>query len=75
MTTSVELSTSFVSNAEEFAKTESRTVAAQIEYWAKIGKMMIDNPDLNYAFVRESLQAKVEVDQGHVVPHVRRTNK
>jgi hypothetical protein len=47
----------------------------QIEYWAKIGQIMIDNSDLTYEFVRESLLAKEEVKQELLKPYVRRTKR
>ncbi|OOZ38920.1 TA system antitoxin ParD family protein [Solemya elarraichensis gill symbiont] len=42
----------------------SRSAAKQIEHWAKIGRIMEDNPDLNYAFVRDALLSKAEADAG-----------
>jgi hypothetical protein len=40
---------------------------------AKIGQMMIDNPELSYEFVREALLATKDVEQGMVTPYVRKT--
>ena len=37
------------------AKVEHRTIAGQIEFWAKVGRAAIDNPDLPVAFIMESL--------------------
>jgi hypothetical protein len=42
------------------AKAESRTIAGQIEFWAKIGKAALDNPDLPIEFVRDLLIARAE---------------
>ena len=42
------------------AKAESRTIAGQIEFWAKIGKAALDNPDLPVDFVRDILIARAE---------------
>lgn len=41
--------------ARKTAKAECRTIAHQIEYWAKIGKAALDNPDLPIDFIRETL--------------------
>lgn len=73
MAVSVRLDDSFVALAKAHAEAESRSVPKQIEYWAKVGRIMIDNPDLSYEFVRETLLATEEVKQGLVTPYVRRT--
>jgi hypothetical protein len=73
MAVSVRLDEGFVTQAKIHAEAESRSVPKQIEYWAKIGQMMMDNPDLPYEFVRESLVATEEAKQGMVKAYVRRT--
>ncbi|WP_417549543.1 TA system antitoxin ParD family protein [Methylophaga sp.] len=75
MATSVRLDDEFVTEARVHAEAEIRSLPKQIEYWAKIGQIMIDNPDLSYEFVRESLLATEEVKQGLVKPYVRRTKR
>ncbi len=75
MATSVRLDDSFVTHARVYAEAESRSLPKQIEYWAKIGKIMIDNPDLSYEFVHESLLSIEEVNQGLTKLYVRRTNR
>ena len=47
-------------NAKTHAKAECRTIAGQIEFWAKVGKAALDNPDLPVDFVRELLIARAE---------------
>jgi hypothetical protein len=47
-------------DAKRHAKAESRTIAGQIEFWAKIGKVALDNPDLPADFVRDLLIARAE---------------
>ena len=75
MAVSVRLNNEFVANARVYAEAESRSLPKQIEYWPKIGQIMIYNPDLRYEFVRESLLASEEVKQGLTKPYVRRTKK
>ncbi|MBD8512242.1 ParD-like family protein [Photobacterium sp. WH77] len=75
MATSVRLNDDFVSEAKAYGIAENRSVPMQIEYWAKIGKIMMENPDLSYEFVRESLLATEEVKQGLVKPYERRTKR
>lgn len=47
-------------NAKIHAKAECRTIAGQIEFWAKVGKASLDNPDLPVDFIRELLVARAE---------------
>lgn len=75
MATSVRLDDGFVALARVHADAENRSLPKQIEYWSKIGQIMIDNPDLSYAFVRESLLATEEVKQGLSKRYVRRTKR
>ena len=42
------------------AKAEFRTVQGQIEFWAKVGRAALDNPDLPASFIAESLMAMNE---------------
>ena len=42
------------------AAIEHRTIAGQIEYWAKVGRTAIDNPDLPINFIIDVLAAMAE---------------
>lgn len=75
MAISVRLDDEFVENARIYAQTEDRSVPKQIEHWAKIGKIMIENPDLPYEFVRETLISTAEVNKGLKKLYVRRTKR
>ena len=44
----------------------SRSCAKQIEHWAKIGRIVEENPDLPYNFILGALIAKQELDNGDV---------
>jgi hypothetical protein len=46
--------------AKTAAKGECRTIAGQLEFWAKVGKAALDNPDLPVELVRELLIARAE---------------
>jgi hypothetical protein len=46
--------------AKTASKGECRTIAGQLEFWAKIGKTALDNPNLPIEFVRELLIARAE---------------
>jgi hypothetical protein len=47
-------------DAKTHARAECRTIAGQIEFWAKVGKAALDNPDLPIDFVRDLLIARAE---------------
>lgn len=53
--------------AKAAAKGECRTIAGQLEFWAKVGKTALDNPDLPVEFVRELLIARAE-DRKELTP-------
>lgn len=73
MAISIRLDEKLVSHAKIHAEIQNRSVAKQIEYWAKVGQMMTDNPNLPYEFAREALLATEEVKQGMVTRYVRRS--
>lgn len=75
MAISIRLDDDFVSEVKVHAEAEMRSVPKQIEYWAKIGKMMTDNPDLPYSFVQEALLASEEVKLGRIKRYERRTKR
>jgi hypothetical protein len=75
MATSVRLDDGFVTSAKIHAGAEGRSLPKQIEYWAKVGKIMMDNNDLSYEFVRESLLATEEVKHGLTKRYERRTQR
>ena len=51
------------------AKVFNRTVDNQISYWAKIGKIAEENPDLSFDFIKNILCASEEALEGHVEPY------
>jgi hypothetical protein len=54
-TVSVRIDENLVRAARAAAKAEFRTVQGQVEFWAKVGRAALDNPDLPVSFVAESL--------------------
>lgn len=64
MAIAVKLSDEIVSNAKVNAKALSRSIAGQIEHWAKIGKLAEENPDLTYDFIKNILIAQQEAAAG-----------
>lgn len=57
MSVSVRIDDALVEEARAVAKAEFRTVQGQIEFWAKVGRAALDNPDLPASFIAESLMA------------------
>ena len=57
---SIRVSTVLYEQAKLDAVVDHRTIAGQIEYWARIGRAALDNPDLPVTFVAESLAALSE---------------
>lgn len=68
-TTSVRLDQDLVERASIMGKALNRSLPKQIEYWAKIGEMMEDNPDLPYEFVKQAIIAKAEKEAGKLEPY------
>ncbi|MDX1539282.1 TA system antitoxin ParD family protein [Arsukibacterium sp.] len=65
-TASIRLEDTLVERAKIVGSAQSRSAAKQIEHWAKIGRMMEDNPDLSYEFVQQAMLAKAEKDAGQL---------
>ncbi len=65
-TTSIRLDQELIDKATIMAKALHRTPPKQIEHWANIGKIMEDNPDLPYAFVKQAIIAKAEHQAGQL---------
>ena len=55
MSIAVRIDAELYREAEKTAKAESRTTPLQIQYWARIGKAALDNPDLPIEFIRSML--------------------
>lgn len=55
---SIKVDDKMYSNARVYAKAEHRTIASQITYWAELGKLAVENPDLPVSFIKDVLLAK-----------------
>ena len=64
MTTAVRVSNRLVSEAKKYSKIENRSLTAQIEYWAKIGKYAEENPALTYSLIKELILGIAELEAG-----------
>lgn len=72
MATAVKLSEDIVSRAKVISKVLNRSIAGQIEHWAKIGSIAEDNPDLSYEFIKQILIARQEIEAGNFEEYVPR---
>lgn len=59
-TTSIRIDHSLYEQAKADAAAEHRTIAGQVEFWAKVGRAALDNPDLPVSFVAEALASLSE---------------
>jgi len=58
MNVAIRIDKEIYDDAKKVAKAEYRTVPHQIEFWAKIGKCALDNPDLPIEFIKDILISK-----------------
>jgi hypothetical protein len=57
---SIRIDQTLYNEARDEAVAEHRTIADQVEYWAKVGRAALDNPDLPVSFIAESLASMAE---------------
>lgn len=58
--TSIRINQTLYDQARHEAAAEHRSIAGQVEYWAKVGRAALDNPDLPVSFIAESLASMAE---------------
>ena len=58
--TSLRINQELYDQARQDATVEHRSIAGQIEFWARVGRAALDNPDLPVSFVAESLASLAE---------------
>lgn len=68
MTSTIELPNKLIAEAKIMSQAFNRSVEGQIEYWAKIGKIVEANPSLTFNRVREILIAQEETKAGTIEP-------
>ena len=70
MPTAVKISDDLVAKAKVKSKVFKRSIAGQIEYWAKIGQIVEDNPDLPLPMIQDILIGKEQIKSGQGTPYV-----
>lgn len=69
MAKAVKLSDELVVDATTHGKAQHRSTPRQIEYWARIGKIADENPDLTLGFVKDILIGLEEAETGDVTEY------
>jgi len=64
MPTAVRISDKLLNEARKYSKIDHRSLAGQVEHWAKIGKCVEENPDLTYDLIKEIFIGLAELEQG-----------
>jgi len=64
MPRAVKISEELAASAAVFANIENRSLAGQIEYWAKLGKIAEENPDLPMSFIKDILIGRAQLRSG-----------
>ncbi|MEI6757950.1 MAG: hypothetical protein FDX18_02780 [Chlorobium sp.] len=60
VSTSIRINKELYEQARQDALLEHRSISGQIEFWARVGRAALDNPDLPVSFVAESLASLAE---------------
>ena len=66
----LKLNRELVKSAKTVAAAEHRSIPKQIEYWAKIGQIAVENPDLNYEMIRDILLGLAQVQSNDIEDYV-----
>ena len=64
MAKAVRISEELVNEARKFSRVDHRSLAGQIEHWARMGKCAEENPDLTYSLIKDILMGLEELDHG-----------
>jgi len=70
MSTAIKISTEIANEARITAKITRRSMAGQVEYWAYIGKIAEDNPDLSFLVIKDILLGREELKAGLGTPYI-----
>ena len=66
MAFAMKLSDDLVEDAKIVAAAEHRSVPKQIEYWARIGKAVLENPELPLRMIQDTMLSIEEVKAGQI---------
>jgi hypothetical protein len=66
MSTAINLSEQLIEETKPVAQATHRSVSEQIEYWARLGKVVEENPDLPINVLQDMLVSIEEVKVGNL---------
>ena len=64
MSTAIKISNEIADDARITAKVTRRSMAGQIEYWALMGKIAEENPDLSFSVIQDILLGRQQLKEG-----------
>lgn len=70
MATAVKISNDLASKAKIRSKVFKRSMSGQIEYWATLGELVEENPDLPLNLLQDILIGREEIKSGQGSPYV-----
>ncbi|MEA3487539.1 MAG: hypothetical protein U9R20_07765 [Thermodesulfobacteriota bacterium] len=70
MPKAVKISDELAAKATIYAKVKNRSLAGQVEYWAKLGKIADENPDLPISFIKDIMIGRAQIQGGQKTPYV-----
>ena len=66
----IKISKEIADEAKISAKISRRSMAGQVEYWAFIGKIAEDNPDLSFLVIKDILLGRQQLKEGIGTPYI-----
>ena len=69
MAIALKLSNELVDDAKPYAAAEHHSVPKQIEYWARIGKAVLENPEMPLRLIQDTILSREEVKAGLATPY------
>ncbi|MCP4111445.1 MAG: hypothetical protein GY749_38940 [Desulfobacteraceae bacterium] len=70
MPSTVNFSDDLIKQAEITSRIFRRSVGQQIEYWAKIGQLVEENPDIPLPFIQDILTGREQIQAGMGTPYI-----
>lgn len=70
MSKAIKISDEIAGEARVIAKISRRSMAGQIEYWAFIGKIAEENPDLSFSVINDILLGRQQLKEGFGAPYI-----
>jgi hypothetical protein len=69
MAVALKLSDELIELAKPTAAAQHRSIPKQIEHWARLGKVMEENPDMPLQFIKDTLLAIEEAKAGQTTAY------